>query len=73
MTRRAPRRPAPPSVRLYPDVPWVAPEEVALPWWRRVLSAIELGIMVVVLGVLLTIGIGVTLILAFFALELLVG
>ena len=73
MTRRAPRRPAPPSVRLHPDVPWVDPKEVALPLWRRVLAAVELGVFVVVLGVMLTIGIGVALVLAFFALELLVG
>jgi hypothetical protein len=72
-SRRAPRRPAPPSERLHPPVEWTTPEALALPWWRRTLSLVDLGILVVVLGVLLTIAIGITLLLAFFLLDYLVG
>ena len=72
-SRRAPRTPAPPSVRLHPPVEWVDPEELQLPLWRRILSAVELGLLILVLGVLLTVAIGISLVLAFFLLEFLVG
>lgn len=73
LSRRAPRRPAPPSVRLHEPVPWVDPAELALPLWRRVLSAVELGLLIVALGVALTVTAGLTLLGGFFLLELLVG
>lgn len=69
------RRPAPlpPSERVYDDVPWVAPSEVAPPMWRRALSASELVVLVLVLGVVLTIVIGVVLLASFFAFDLLIS
>lgn len=70
---RASRRPAPPSVRVYDDVEWAEPQDVALPFWRRLLSAIELAGVVVVLGIALTIAAGVVLVVAFFLLDMLVG
>ena len=72
-SRRAPHRPAPPSERLHPPVEWTTPDELALPLWRRMLSLVELGVFVVVLGVLLTVGIGATLVMAFFLLDFLIG
>ncbi len=71
--RRARRRPAPPSVRLYDDVPWTEPSEVAVPFWRRTLSGIELVVLVVVLGIALTIATGIVLVVTFFLLDMLVG
>lgn len=71
--RRRRRRPAPPSVRLHPDVAWTDPSEVAPSIGRRIVSAVELVLLVTVLGVLLTAGIGVTLLMAFFAIDFLVG
>jgi hypothetical protein len=70
---RAERRPAPPSVRLYDDVDWAEPHDVAVPLWRRVLSAVELVLMVVLLGVAITIATGVVLVVAFFLLDMVVG
>lgn len=72
-SRRASRRPAPPSVRLYDEVEWTEPAAVSLPLWRRVLSGVELAILVVVLGIALTIATGVVLVVAFFLLDMLVG
>lgn len=73
MFRRRGLRPAPPSVRLYDDVEWTDPAELAIPLWRRVLSGVELSILVVVLGVALTVGIGIMLIVAFFLVDTLVS
>lgn len=69
------RRPAPlpPSVRVYPEVPWVDPSQTAPPWWRRVLSAAELLVLVLVLGVVLTLAIGVVFVASFFAFDLLIS
>jgi hypothetical protein len=70
---RAERRPAPPSVRLYDDVEWAEPHDVAVPLWRRVLSAVELVVLVLLLGAALTVATGVVLVVAFFLLDMLVG
>lgn len=71
--RRRALRPAPPSVRVYDEVEWADPAEVAVPLWRRLLSAIELTVLVVVLGVALTITIGIGLVVLFFLLDMLVS
>jgi len=73
MVRQRRRRPAPPSVRLHADVPWTDPAEVAPSVGRRIASTIELLLLIAVLGVLLTAGIGVMLLMAFFAVDFLVG
>lgn len=70
--RRRPR-PLPPSVRAYPDVPWVAPDELAPPLWRRTLSVVELAVLIVVLGIVLTIAFGVVLLASFFLLDYLIS
>ena len=70
---RDPRRPAPPSVPLYEDVAWSEPHEVALPLWRKVLSGAELVALVALLGVALTLAVGVVLVVAFFLVDMLVG
>ena len=70
--RRRPR-PLPPSERVYPDVAWVDPAEVAPPMWRRALSATELVVMVAILGVALTIAVGLVLLASFFALDYLIS
>lgn len=69
------RRPAPlpPSERVYPDVPWVNPSDVVPPMWRRVLSAVELVVLVLILGVVLTIAIGLVALASFFAFDLLIS
>lgn len=72
MIRRRPR-PLPPSVRAYPEVPWVEPTELAPPLWRRVLSVVELGLLIVVLGVALTIAVGIVLLATFFLLDYLIS
>jgi hypothetical protein len=73
MRRRARRRPAPPSVRLYEDVPWSEPDEVAVPAWRKIISGLELAAFIVVLGVALTFAIGVLAVLLYFLLDMLIG
>lgn len=57
LLRRGPE-PLPPSEPAHPEVPWVEPSEVAPPLWRRVLSVIELTILVGILGVLTAVAIG---------------
>ncbi|QGG93983.1 hypothetical protein [Actinomarinicola tropica] len=73
ISRRASRQPAPPSVRIVDPVPWVDPEDVAVPLWRKVLSAIELGLLLVVLGILLTVAFGISLLGLFFLLDWIVS
>lgn len=73
LSRRASRRPAPPSVRIADPVPWGDPDDVAVPLWRKVLSAVELGLLIVVLGVLLTVAFGLALLGLFFLLDWIVG
>lgn len=65
--------PLPPSERIYPDVAWVDPAATAPPWWRRALSAVELAVLVVALGVVLTIAIGIVLLASFFAFDYLIS
>lgn len=60
-------------MRLYDDVPWTDPAEVAVPLWRRLLSLVELSVLVVVLGVALTIGIGIMLVVMFFLVDMVVS
>lgn len=65
--------PLPPSERIYPDVPWVDPAAVAAPWWRRALSAVELTALVVILGLLLTLVVGLVLLTSFFLFDYLIS
>ncbi len=65
--------PLPPSERIYPDVPWVEPAAVATPWWRRALSAVELTVLVIILGLVLTLAVGVTLLGSFFLFDYLIS
>jgi hypothetical protein len=71
LRRRA--RPLPPSEPAYDEIPWVDPGEAAPPWWRRVLSGTELGALVLILGVVLTIVIAVVLAASFFLLDYLIS
>ena len=67
------RRALPPSVRVQPDVPWVDPDEVATPLWRRALSVSELGVMILALGVVLAVAFGALLLAAFFLIDYLIS
>lgn len=70
--RRGPR-PLPPSVPVHDPVPWVDPADTAPPWWRRLLSGVELGALTVVLGVVLAVTTGIVLLGAFFLVDFLIS
>lgn len=60
-------------MRLYQDVPWTEPEEVAVPAWRKILSGTELGVLILFLGVALTVAIGALLVLLYFLVDMIIG
>lgn len=60
-------------MRLYEDVPWNEPYEVAVPTWRKILSGLELGVFILFLGVALTVAIGAFLVLLYFLLDMIIG
>jgi hypothetical protein len=66
-------RPLPHSVPAHDPVPWLEPAETAPPAWRRLLSGAELGVLVVILGVVVAISVGLVLLGAFFLLDFLIS
>lgn len=66
-------KPAPPSVRVRSDVPWQDPADVRPTWIQRGASGVMLLVLVIILGIILTIGIGIVLIMAFFLADYIIG
>lgn len=60
-------------MRIADPVPWVDPDQVKPPLWRKILSAIELGVLVTILGVVLTAAFGVGLLGLFFLMDWIVS
>jgi hypothetical protein len=72
LLRREPK-PLPPSEPIYPEVPWADPSEVAPPLWRRMLSIVELSVLVVILGVLSALAFGAILAGSFLVVDYLIS
>jgi hypothetical protein len=66
-------KPLPESVSAHPPIAWVEPSQTAPPIWRRLLSVIELGVLVLILGVVLAAAIGIVLVGAFFLVDLIIS
>ncbi|MFA5566532.1 MAG: hypothetical protein WC184_10960 [Acidimicrobiia bacterium] len=71
-SNKAPK-PAPPSVRVRKEVPWEDPDAVRPTWLQRGASGVMLLILVVILGIMLTVAIGILLIMAFFLADYIIG
>lgn len=59
--------------RVFADVPWGDVRSVRTPWWRKLWSGLLLGVLVVLLGLVLTALVGGTVVLLFLLLDQLVG
>lgn len=59
--------------RVFDDVPWGDTRSVRTPWWRKLWSGLLLGVLVVLLGLVLTALVGATIVLLFLVLDQLVG
>lgn len=59
--------------RVFPDVGWGDARSVRTPWWRKLWSGLLLGVLVGLLGLVLTAAVGATIVLLFLILDQLVG